>query len=124
MGHGAGAGQGRRRNGSISNTTAAVVHHQPPNCQPQVVDHPVGGGGVHAEEWGTWASRAQRRGEAQGERPEGGGAWAAKPVKRPPQQPAQPGHTNHWAPRTRKRHQREHLFSFGNDKVGCVMAVI
>ena len=36
-----------------------------------------------AEEWGTWASRTWKCGEAGGGRPQSGGAWAAKTVKRP-----------------------------------------
>ena len=81
------------------------------------------------EEWGTWASRTQKRSDTGCGRPKGGGAWAAKNVARPrqqpaepryanywaplthkryPPQPAQPQHTNHWALQTRKRHQQEH----------------
>ena len=56
------------------------------------------------EEWGTWASRTRKRGEAGGGRPQGGGAWAAKTVRRPRQQPAQPRCANYWAPLTHKRH--------------------
>ena len=60
--------------------------------------------GGAAEEWGTWASRTQKRGEAGGGRPLSGGLWAAKTIKRPPQQPAQPWYANYWAPLTHKRH--------------------
>ena len=57
------------------------------------------------EEWGTWASRTRKRGEARVARPLSRGAWAAKTVKRPPQQPAQLRYANYWAPLTHKRHQ-------------------
>ena len=56
------------------------------------------------EQWGTWASRTRKCGEAGGGRRQSGGVWAAKTVKQPPQQPAQPRYANYWAPLTHTRH--------------------